>query len=130
MWWFLEGKDNCEHQYIQNNMALVEKLAYIIYDFVSRAGLSTLFMVLLILFLLRALIRVWNGPKPCKNPMSAEFLREPAPLVLEKEKRDAVLKEVGYIGFKCIADENLLRFYLLHFTGMPGANDKRIILRC
>eukprot|EP00794_Sanderia_malayensis_P003298 gene3298-3781_t len=68
-------------------------MAEIVFDFIRRAGLPTLFMLSLCVFLLRLLYKVWSGPKGSKNPLSKEFLRKPDPLVLDKEKRDAILKE-------------------------------------
>lgn len=84
-------------------MALVEKLLLLTLDFVKRAGLWTLFLISLGIFLLRLLYKIWNAPKPAKNPLSTEFLREPEPLVLEKEKRDAVLK-AGFSSKKVPSD--------------------------
>ena len=76
-------------------MAIAEKLFFSAITTVKELSIFHLALILLGIVFLWQMVRIWSQPSPAKNPMSKDYLRDPAPLVLEKEKRDAVLKNVS-----------------------------------
>ena len=76
-------------------MVLAGKILFTIGGFIGKLSLQTLPFVLLVILLLWQLKRMWSAPIAAKSPFSKEFLRAPGPLVMEKSKRDAVLKDVS-----------------------------------
>ena len=76
-------------------MVLAEKLLFAITELVGKISFQTLPLLVLFALLVWQLKRIWFAPLASKNPFSFEFIRDPKPLVMEKSKRDAVLKEAS-----------------------------------
>jgi len=74
-------------------MVLAEKLLFAITGLIGKLSLQLLPFILLTILLLWQLKRMWGAPLASKNPFSLEFIRDPQPLVMEKDKREAVLKD-------------------------------------
>lgn len=96
-------------------MVLAEKLVFAVIEFLGKFTIPTLSFVLLFIILAWQLKRIWRPPLAAKSPFSKEFIRSPGPLVMEKSKRDAVLKDVSKKYFIStvtfeLFDEPVMRF--------------------